>query len=508
MTNDARGRRTSSSFADQSPAPSEARDPATIYGRLVVIVVLGMVGAVAAIAITIGSYFASVQQLVPASPVSIGPWEVLVSQQRPPQQLVLLGLIGIVAIGLTAVTFEIIATLMSINPRRRYLERIRGALPPIGSAVGSAEPSLLPGLEAARVRVTVLIPAHDEESSLPTTLRALAEQTRPADRIIVIADNCSDNTVQIARDMGHEALETVDNVDKKAGALNQALSQLLPVAGPADVFLVMDADTALGPRYIEVATQHLEQDPDLAAVGGVFFGEGGHGLLGQFQRNEYTRYSLQIRQRRGRVFVLTGTATMFRAGALLDVAGARGVFIPGEPGTVYDTIALTEDNELTLALKTLGATMVSPKECYVVTELMPSWGYLWKQRQRWQRGALENLGAYGFTRATLRYWGQQLGIGYGTVALNTALLLMFITFVSIDQWIWYPFWLTIGLVFLAERVITVWAGGWKARLLAALLLPELMYDVYLQVVFINCLWGISTGSQTRWGHVQHTAASS
>ena len=34
---------------------------------------------------------------------------------------------------------------------------------------------------------------------------------------------------------------------------------------------------------------------------------------------------LQIRARRGRVFVLTGTATMFRASALMDVAGARGV---------------------------------------------------------------------------------------------------------------------------------------------------------------------------------------
>ena len=86
-------------------------------------------------------------------------------------------------------------------------------------------------------------------------------------------------------------------------------------------------------------------------------------MIGQFQRNEYTRYSLQIRSRRGRVFVLTGTATVFRASALIDVAAARGVFIPGEPGLVYDTAALTEDNELTIALKSLGATMVSPPEC-------------------------------------------------------------------------------------------------------------------------------------------------
>jgi cellulose synthase/poly-beta-1,6-N-acetylglucosamine synthase-like glycosyltransferase len=55
---------------------------------------------------------------------------------------------------------------------------------------------------------------------------------------------------------------------------------------------------------------------------------------------------------------------------------------------VYDTVALTEDNELTIALKSLGALMISPAQCTVITELMPSWRTLWSQRLRWQRGAL------------------------------------------------------------------------------------------------------------------------
>ena len=64
---------------------------------------------------------------------------------------------------------------------------------------------------------------------------------------------------------------------------------------------------------------------------------------------------------------------------------------------------------MTLALKTLGAKMVSPMQCRVITEVMPNWRALWRQRMRWQRGALENIGAYGLTRATLRYWLQQIG---------------------------------------------------------------------------------------------------
>lgn len=476
-----------------SPLPVVAPPrPPSFYGRLVVILVVASVAFVTTAASAIGVLEASKEQVPVLREIFIGPWSILVSDARPPEQLVLLAGAGMLIIALVALGLEAITSLLTISPRRRYLEALRGI---------TLQPQ--PG---HRVRVTVVIPAHNEETTLPTTLAALSQQTRRPDRVIVVADNCTDRTVAIAKDMGYESFETVDNAHKKGGALNQVLATILPVATSQDVVLVMDADTSLGSRFIESAASHLEADPELAAVGGVFYGEPGGGLIGQFQRNEYTRYSLMIRQRRGRVFVLTGTSTMFRAEALLDVAGARGVFIPGEPGKVYDTAALTEDNELTLALKSLGATMMSPSECYVVTEIMPTWRNLWKQRQRWQRGALENLSAYGFTLATLRYWGQQLGIGYGTVALNCALALMLITFLAVDAWVWFPFWTAVGVIFLAERVITAWPGGWKARLLAATLLPELIYDVFLQVVFINCLWGISTGREATWGHVERAKA--
>ena len=156
--------------------------------------------------------------------------------------------------------------------------------------------------------------------------------------------------------------------------------------------MVMDADSTVSPDFLEVALGLLERDPDLMAVGGLFFGEEGGGLLGQLQRNEYARYQRVVARRLNRVFVLTGTASVMRAYALRAVAEARGSLIPGTHGQVYDTLALTEDNELTLALKSLGAKMTSPPQCRVTTEIMTSWHDLWRQRQRWQRGALENIG--------------------------------------------------------------------------------------------------------------------
>ena len=115
--------------------------------------------------------------------------------------------------------------------------------------------------------------------------------------------------------------------------------------------------------------------------------------------------------------------------------------------------------------------MVSPPPCTVVTELMPTWTTLWRQRMRWQRGAVENIGAYGLTPATARYWGQQVAIGYGTIAIYAFMLLMLITILAVDQWVWFPFWLGIGAIFVLERIVTVWRGGWRARLLAAVPVP-------------------------------------
>jgi poly-beta-1,6-N-acetyl-D-glucosamine synthase len=320
-----------------------------------------------------------------------------------------------------------------------------------------------------------------------------------------VADNCTDRTVDVARAAGVEVVETVGNVHKKAGALNQVLTRLLPGQKDNDLVMVMDADTVLDDGFLAGAVRRMTEDRALMAIGGLFYGEEGHGLIGQFQRNEYTRYARDLRRRRGRVFVLTGTATVFRPRALRCVARERGRSLPGVPGDVYDTVVLTEDNEITLALKSLGALVLSPGECTVVTEVMPGWGALWKQRLRWQRGALENLGAYGMRGQTLRYWAQQIGIGYGVLALAGYLVLIAVMALALDEWVWFPFWMGMGALFAAERVISVWRGGWRARLLAACLLPELAYAMFLDVVYLKGVLDIALGRQAAWEHVVQAA---
>ncbi len=354
---------------------------------------------------------------------------------------------------------------------------------------------------AEPLRLTVLVPAHNETLTIAATLESLWAQTRRPDRVVVVADNCTDDTADVAVRHGAEVFTTVDNDAKKAGALNQALVRMFDRVDGRDVVMIMDADSIIVPIFLEMAMGRLEADPELIAVGGVFYGEEGFGLTGQLQRNEYTRYQRYIARRRGKVFVLTGTASVFRAYALKAVADLRGELIPGDPGQVYDTLAMTEDNEMTLSLRTLGAKLISPMECHVVTELMPSWRALWRQRMRWQRGALENIGAYGLTRATLRYWLQQLGIGYGTVALNAYLFLMLVTLLAADEFHMVWVWAAIGMIFVVERIVTVWAAGWRGRAIAAPLFIEIGYDLVLQVVFVKSLLDIATGRASGWNYV-------
>jgi poly-beta-1,6-N-acetyl-D-glucosamine synthase len=475
------------------PSEPDRDEPARVVGtrwfdRAVGLVVAAVAGAAATLLWFAVASDAMTEGQAPAEGFLLGVWRVFYDSHAPAPRI----LVSAVALAFLLAAGVALLERRTLRKSRRSLNRRTTPLAPRIVMASNR------GVFAGPVTVTVLIPAHNEEALLPTTLSTLLAQSHRPERVIVVADNCTDSTVAIARAHGVEVFESVGNSQKKAGALNQVLEQLLPQQGDNDIVMVVDADTSLDAGFLDAAVVRFTNDRALMAIGGLFYGEEGFGLLGQFQRNEYIRYSRQIARRRGQVFVLTGTASMFRPRALRMVAESRGVTIPGTPGDVFDTAALTEDNELTIALKSLGALMISPAQCSVVTELMPTLPMLWVQRLRWQRGALENIGAYGVTPATLRYWAQQLGIGYSVIALGAFLLLLLLTALSVSTWIWFLFWLGLGSVFIAERVVTVWHGGWRARLLALALIPELCYDVFLDSVYIKGIIDITLGKQAAW----------
>ena len=352
-----------------------------------------------------------------------------------------------------------------------------------------------------------LLPAHDEEATLPAALASLAAQTRPPDRVVVVADNCADRTEDVARAAGAEVFRTVENAHKKAGALNQVLAGLLPALDDDDLVLVMDADSLLDPGFLAAARarlagsgpRHHRHRRGLGGVGGTFRGGPGGGLVGMFQRNEYARYARDVRRLKGKALVLTGTASVFPVRVLREVQQARVAgALPDKSGAgaVYDTHVLTEDNELSLALMHRGYRILAPAECTLETEVMASWSDLARQRVRWKRGAVENLVDYRLTRVTAPYWGRQALAALGVLA----------TFLYLGSLVWgltsgltlHPFWMAASVVFILERVVTVRGRGWRQMLIAAPLVVEMVYDVFLQLVQAQALAQALLRHERRW----------
>lgn len=349
-------------------------------------------------------------------------------------------------------------------------------------------------------RVVVVVPAHDEEHALAGTIASLASQTRRPDRVIVVSDNSTDATVEVGLAAGARVLETVGNTAKKAGALNQALAGLLPSLGPDDFVLVQDADSALDPHFIESALRHLRDDPTLGAVGGVFRGQPGGGFIGHLQRNEFSRYARDVRRLGGRCLVVTGTAAVFRVSTLRTVSEARlrGTLPAGDGlGGVYDTTVLTEDNEISFALMHLGFRILSPHDCTLTTEVMPTWRALWSQRLRWKRGAVENCVQYGLTRVTVPYWGRQVLTMLGVLVTATYLFTIVWTLAVVGSFDIQPLWLAVTGVFLLERVVTLRDRGPLHQVLAGTFY-ELPYDLFLQVCHGKAYLDSVLSTERRW----------
>ena len=94
-------------------------------------------------------------------------------------------------------------------------------------------------------RVAILIAAHDEADCIQETLAAAVDQTHPLAAVVVMADNCTDDTAALARAVpGVTVIETVGNTHKKSGALNQAWALL---RDDVDYFACLDADTVIPP---------------------------------------------------------------------------------------------------------------------------------------------------------------------------------------------------------------------------------------------------------------------
>lgn len=221
--------------------------------------------------------------------------------------------------------------------------------------------------------VTVVVPAHDEEAGLAATIASIRRSDYPANRlrILVVADNCTDETAVVARRLGVEVLERCDPMNRGKG---YALAVGLPaaLASGTVAVLVLDADCELAPN----ALRHLTATDAEAVQAAVRPRNptGGPGGLVAAVGWAVDDGVDSGRSDLGLGVTLRGTGMLFRRSLLERV-----------PWTGF---GLAEDAEYTARLRRAGVRVRFVRQAVVCGEVPPDHAALATQRNRWRAALL------------------------------------------------------------------------------------------------------------------------
>ncbi len=342
--------------------------------------------------------------------------------------------------------------------------------------------------------VIALIPVHNELEFV-RTVEAVLGQTRKPDSIYILTDNCSDQRIwKLAYQYQVSVSCTVSNLHRKAGNLNSALSLLLPGLEEDDIVMGFDADSIPDRHFIENALKWMKRG--YGAVGATFHGRQGGGMLGQLQRNEFARFA-RHQHRKSKADVLSGTGWAIPVGIMRAVAATR------PDGKVYDVRNITEDFELTLAIRLAGVAAVAPSDCQVTTDVMTTVRDWISQRLRWQHGTLVTLKHYGWSRDTREMIIRQIMIYLVMIATPLTIVYLIWSFLlfgwnGINPLNAPLYAIGIGIVIM-EQAWQARKAGPKAVITTLVVLPDFIYSVGRQLIYIRALYHMLRQKSSAWG---------
>jgi len=229
--------------------------------------------------------------------------------------------------------------------------------------------------------VTILVPAHNEGSSIEAAIQSLLEVVYPDLEILVINDGSTDDTLECAsRWAGAYRSATVRVIDTgvnvgKAEALNIGLENTT-----REVVVVMDADSRLEPQSILKGVAHFI-NPEVVAVAGNVKIINRVNFITKLQTLEYLLGLNLVRRAQGYfqcVNIIPGPMGFFRRDVLLELGG-------------YDSDTYAEDCDLTLKILARGQRVNYEPDAISWTECPENISGLITQRYRWTRGILQAL---------------------------------------------------------------------------------------------------------------------
>lgn len=225
-------------------------------------------------------------------------------------------------------------------------------------------------------RFDIVVPAHDEEQGIATTVRALLAVDWPTDarRVLVVADNCSDETAKVAREAGATVIERRDEQRRGKGyALELAFSRSRE-DGFARAVVVVDADTRVSANLLRAFASRLAIGAAaLQAYYGVSNAEAGwRPRLMSIALALFHGVRSLARERLALSCGLRGNGMCFTH-ELLDR-------VP------YNAFSIVEDVEYGIRLGEAGIRVHYVAEAEVLGEMVTSEKASRSQRQRWEGG--------------------------------------------------------------------------------------------------------------------------
>jgi cellulose synthase/poly-beta-1,6-N-acetylglucosamine synthase-like glycosyltransferase len=225
---------------------------------------------------------------------------------------------------------------------------------------------------------TIVMPAHDEVGTIEHTLAVTLAQVSDHGSVLVVADNCTDETAAVSAAAGAKVIKRTNPAQRGKGyALDFAMRSL--ASHPPDVVVILDADCTPTPGTIErlVSSCHRLGRPVQARYE-LTTPERGAGLMqrvGAFAWRVKNIVRPTGLANVGLPCLLMGTGMAFPYAAL-----AR---------THLDTGHLVEDMVLGLELTDVGQAPVFLPEACVTSALPPSVEGQASQRTRWETGHLQ-----------------------------------------------------------------------------------------------------------------------
>lgn len=233
--------------------------------------------------------------------------------------------------------------------------------------------------------VSIMIPAHNEESVIANTIKTVLNLDYPNFEIIAIDDRSTDNTASVLKDLEKQNPDKViafirpmDAFPGKSAVLNDALK-----FAKGEAILVFDADATMEPNFLTNLVYELEPKDVGAVQARKIVKNKNINLLTRCQNNEMTmdtHFQVSRDSVKGAV-ELRGNGELIKRAALEDIGG-------------WNNYTITDDLDMSTRLHIKGWDVRFCPDTVVYEEGIMYLFPLYRQRRRWLEGTIRRYLEY------------------------------------------------------------------------------------------------------------------